>query len=268
MKDKNRKIDIMGIINLTDDSYYSASRCVSPAAAAALAGIHIEGGASILDIGACSSRPGSAPVGPEEEWKRLMPALGLIRKEFPEIRISVDTYWSDVVVRVHDLIGDFIVNDISAGEDDPMMLSTVGRLGLEYVAMHKRGKPENMQSLTDYKDVTSEVLEYFVDFSCKAEEKGVERWIVDPGFGFAKTLSQNYELMAGLDRFSELPGNHKVLVGVSRKSMVYKALGITPEESLSATQALHMVALQKGADILRVHDSAEASRTVSIYRLL
>ncbi len=268
MKDKNRKIDVMGIINLTDDSYYSASRCITPAEAAVLAGVHVREGASILDVGACSSRPGSVPVGPDAEWVRLKPALELIRREYPDVRISVDTYWSDVVVKVHDLIGDFMVNDISAGEDDPNMLVTVGRLGLEYVAMHKRGNPRTMQLLTDYNNVTEEVLEYFMFFNRKAAENGIEKWVADPGFGFAKTISQNYELLNGLGRFLEIPGDRKVLVGISRKSMVYKPLGISPEEALPATQALHLSALQNGADILRVHDVAEAVRTVSLYGLL
>ncbi len=264
----NRQIDIMGIINLTDDSYYSGSRCPSVAAALDLAALHVRGGAGILDIGACSSRPGSLPVGPDEEWRRLKPVLEAVRKEYPYITISVDTYWSEVVTRVHDLIGDFIVNDISAGEDDPLMLGTVGRLGLAYVAMHKRGTPATMQSMTDYEDVTGEMIRYFNDFALRAEEHGVRDWMIDPGFGFAKTLEQNYELLRNLDRLPEAFGNRRVLVGMSRKSMIYKALDITPEESLPATQVLHLVALQKGADILRVHDCAEASRTVLLYEKL
>jgi hypothetical protein len=162
---KNRQIDIMGIVNLTDDSYFSASRCASPSQAVALASRLVDEGASILDFGACSTRPGAEAVGAEEEWRRLRPALEAVRKEFPDVRISVDTYWSDVVRRAYDAIGDFIVNDISAGEDDPQMLPLVGRLGLTYVAMHKRGTPQTMQSMTDYEDVTSEVADYFSDFS-------------------------------------------------------------------------------------------------------
>ncbi len=264
--DKNRKIDIMGIVNLTDDSYYSASRTPIPAGAVALAGTHVAGGASIIDIGACSSRPGSVPVGPEEEWRRLRPALELIRKEYPGITISIDTYWSEVVAKAYDLIGDFIVNDISAGEDDPLMLGTVGRLGLTYVAMHKRGTSLIMQSLTDYQDVTEDVLRYFMDFNVRAGENGIKDWIIDPGFGFAKTVDQNYELLRNLGRFREVPGNRKILIGISRKSMIYKPLGISPEESLPATQAVHMASLQAGADVLRVHDVAETARTVFLYR--
>lgn len=265
---KNRQIDIMGIVNLTDDSYFSASRCASPSQAVKLASRLVDEGASILDFGACSTRPGAEPVGAEEEWRRLRPALETVRKEFPDVRISVDTYWSDVVRRAYDAIGDFIVNDISAGEDDPQMLPLVGRLGLPYVAMHKRGTPQTMQSMTDYEDVTSEVADYFSDFSDRAGQSGVRDWILDPGFGFAKTLEQNYQLMRDLSRFKASFPSRKLLVGVSRKSMVYRLLGITPEESLPATQALHLHALQNGADILRVHDVAQAAQTVSLYRML
>ncbi len=148
------------------------------------------------------------------------------------------------------------------------MLSTVGRLGLTYIAMHKRGDSMTMQSLAEYEDVTDEVVRYFMDFNAKAEENGIEDWIIDPGFGFAKTIPQNYELLNNLGRFSEVPGRRKVLVGLSRKSMIYKPLGISPEEALPATQVLHLAALMNGADILRVHDSAEAARTVAVYRML
>lgn len=265
---KNRQIDIMGIVNLTDDSYFSASRCTSPSQAVTLVSRMIEEGATILDFGACSTRPGAEPVGAEEEWRRLRPALESVRKEFPDVRISVDTYWSDVVRRAYDAIGDFIVNDISSGEDDPQMLPLVGRLGLTYVAMHKRGTPQTMQSMTDYEDVTSDVADYFSDFSDRAGQSGVGDWILDPGFGFAKTLEQNYQLMRDLSSFKAAFPSRRLLVGVSRKSMVYRLLGITPEESLPATQVLHLHALQNGADILRVHDVAQAVQTVSLYRIL
>ena len=265
---KNRQIDIMGIVNLTDDSYFSASRCASPSQAVVLASRLVDEGASILDFGACSTRPGAAPVGAEEEWRRLRPALEAVRKEFPDACISVDTYWSDVVRRTYDAIGDFVVNDISAGEDDPQMLPLVGSLGLRYVAMHKRGTPQTMQSMTDYEDVTTAVADYFTDFAERAGLAGVRDWILDPGFGFAKTLEQNYQLMRDLSRFKVAFPSRKLLVGVSRKSMVYRLLEITPEESLPATQVLHLHALQNGADILRVHDVAQAVQAVSLYRML
>ena len=266
--DRNRSIDIMGIVNLTDDSYYSNSRCSDVKDVLDLVAAHVSGGASIIDIGACSSRPGAVPVGAREEWKRLKPALEAVRAEFPDVRISVDTYWSEVVMRVFDLVGGFIVNDISSGEDDPAMLGVVGKLRLSYVAMHKRGNSLTMSGLTDYDDVTGEVIRYFESFSAKADSVGIKDWIIDPGFGFAKTLDQNYELLRSFDRFKDAFPGIRTLVGISRKSMIYKYLGISPEESLPATQVLHLAALSRGADILRVHDSAEASRTVSLYRQL
>ena len=263
---KDRHIDIMGVVNLTDDSYFAASRCVDVDQAVSRVGRLIDEGASIIDIGACSTRPGSQPVGASEEWRRLGPVLEEVSRTFPQARISVDTYWSEIVSRTYDLIGDFMVNDISAGEDDPLMLPVVGSLGLTYVAMHKRGTPQVMQSLTDYSDVVGDVLTYFKRFAEKALQLGINDWILDPGFGFAKTIEQNYEILTRLDEFRAL--GRPLLVGVSRKSMIYKLLNISPEEALPATQVLHLRALQLGADILRVHDVAEAVRTVALYRLL
>lgn len=264
--DRNRKIEVMGIINLNDDSFYAGSRCSEAASAVEKAGRMLEEGADILDLGVCSTRPGADPVSAEEEWRRLEPALRNVREAFPDALISIDTTSSEIVRKAFDLIGDFIVNDISAGEDDAGMLPLAGRLGLTYVAMHKRGTPGTMQSLADYDDVTEEVMDYFRDFARKAELNEVTSWILDPGFGFAKTIEQNYEVLGNLDRFSEI--NPRILVGISRKSMVYKPLGISPEEALSATQVLHLYSLQKGASVLRVHDVAETVRTIGIYRRL
>ena len=266
--DRNRKISIMGIVNLTDDSYFADSRCTDVQAAIDRIARLVEEGADIIDIGACSTRPGSLPVGAEEEWRRLEPVLKAFRENFQNVTLSIDTYWASVVQKAFALVGPFIVNDISAGEADPEMLPTVGRLGLKYVAMHMRGTSENMQSLTDYNDVVEDVLEYFRNFSKKAEIHGINDWILDPGFGFAKTVEQNYALLSGLSEIKAGMGNRKVLVGVSRKSMIYRLLGTTPEESLPATQALHMAALERGADILRVHDVAEAVHTSTLFKML
>lgn len=287
MIDAGRHIDIMGIVNLTDDSYFSESRCGTDprqARRAAMARISdlIDEGADIIDLGACSTRPGSLPVGPEEEWRRLGPVLKAVVASFPEIRVSIDTIYSEVVANAYGVMASamgeewtrrsLIVNDISAGEDDPLMFETVAGLGLEYIAMHKRGTSVTMQQLTDYNDVVAEVKAYFDDFAVRAQEHGLTRWILDPGFGFAKTLEQNYELMRSLNLFSECgstDGERRgILVGVSRKSMIYKLFGMSPEEVLPETQVLHLKALQNGADILRVHDVAEAVRTVALYRLL
>lgn len=269
---EDRKIQIMGIVNLTDDSYYAESRCLgqdgTPDIGRTLRriGDMLSEGADIIDIGACSTRPGSAGVGEDEEWRRLSPVLEAVRNEYPDTRISVDTYWSSVIRRTHGLIGDFIVNDISAGEDDPDMLSAVAELGLPYIAMHKRGNPATMQQMCSYSDVTEEVISYFRRFGEKAEKAGIREWILDPGFGFAKTVEQNWQMLRELGKFSSL--GRKILVGVSRKSMVYKLFGITPEEALPQTQVLHFAALDSGADILRVHDVAEAARTVVSWRKL
>lgn len=271
-----RKIDVMGIINITDNSYYAESRCLDSSGNDDLGRIvsraakMIGDGATILDIGACSTRSGSDPVGEDEECRRLEPALKAIRQKFPEIAISVDTYWPSVVRRTFDTIGPFIVNDVTAGEGmynkSDEMLRTVAELGLPFVAMHMRGNPKTMQSLTEYDNVTAEVLDYFRQFASKAEAAGVKDWILDPGFGFAKTIEQNYQMLRELDHFAEL--GKRILVGMSRKSMIYRKFGITPEESLPATQVLHYKALCLGADILRVHDVAEAVRTVALYREL
>lgn len=266
--DTKRKIDIMGIVNMTDDSYFAQSRCGNADAAVRRTGSLLSDGASIIDIGACSTRPGARQIGAEAEWDRLAPALEAISRSFPGVRISIDTYWASVVERAFGLIGDFIVNDISAGEDDPEMLTTAGRLGLSYIAMHKRGKPQTMQFLCDYTDVTAEVLDYFNNFSQRAAAAGIKNWLLDPGFGFAKTTEQNYRLLTELHRFRDSFPNRRILVGVSRKSMIYKPLGITPEAALPATQVIHLKALQCGADILRVHDAAAALQTVSLYRML
>lgn len=271
----------MGIINITDNSYFAESRCLDGQGHDDISKIlrraekMISEGATILDIGACSTRPGSEPVGEEEEWTRLEPALTALRKEFPDTTISIDTYWPSVVRHTYNTIGRFIVNDVTAGEgmydrtpsDKPgEMLSTVAELKLPFVAMHMRGNPMTMQSLTEYADVVEDVLDYFRKFEAKADAAGLTDWILDPGFGFAKTIGQNYELLRRLDVFTAL--GKRILVGVSRKSMIYRKFGITPEESLPATQVLHYKALCNGADILRVHDVAEAVRTVKLYKTL
>jgi dihydropteroate synthase len=272
MIDPDRHIYIMGIVNLTDDSYFAESRCASVDSALKRVGAMLYEGADIIDIGACSTRPGAEPVGAEEEWSRLEPVLTALKLAFPEIRLSIDTTCASVVEKAWHLIGDFIVNDISAGEDDPMMLPLVGRLGLEYIAMHKRGNPKTMQDLTCYDDVTEDLISFFSGFSRRAASHGIRRWVLDPGFGFAKTLDQNYQLMRGLEKFRDIRCEDgtvpQILVGVSRKSMIYKMFDISPEEALPQTQVLHLAALQRGADILRVHDVAVARHTAELYRLL
>ena len=277
-----QKIHIMGILNLTPDSFYAGSR-VAGAYALSRARRMWADGADVVDLGACSTRPGAPQPSLEEEWARLEPVLLEMAgyalsgdsgplplsgggqapgRDFPPI--SIDTYRAEIVRRAYETIGPFLVNDISAGGMDPEMLETVGRLGLPYVAMHMRGTPETMQGLTDYDDVVEEVLRYFRNFGAKAADAGIREWILDPGFGFAKTVEQNYELLRRLREITQA-FDWPVLVGLSRKSMIYKVLGITPEEAMPATQVLNMAALERGATWLRVHDVAPAVQTARLY---
>lgn len=265
-------VHIMGIVNLTEDSFYAGSRTVAGDALSRIRQMFSDG-ACVVDLGACSTRPGASQPSQEEEWARLEPVLREMNgcglsgerqfpgREFPAI--SIDTYRAEIVRRAYGLIGPFLVNDISAGALDPQMLETVGRLGLPYVAMHMRGTPQTMQQHTAYQDIVSEVKDYFVDFGRRAADAGIRDWLLDPGFGFAKTLEQNYELLRGMERLLEL--GHPILVGVSRKSMIYKLLGITPEESLAATQVVQYAALEHGATWLRVHDVREAVQTARLF---
>ena len=262
-----QKIHIMGILNLTPDSFYAGSRVAGTDALSRIRQMWADG-ADVVDLGACSTRPGAPQPSTEEEWARLEPVLREIGggqapgREFPPV--SIDTYRAEIVRRAYETIGPFIVNDISAGGMDPKMLETVGRIGLPYVAMHMRGTPETMQRLTDYDDVVDAVKSYFRDFERKAADAGIREWILDPGFGFAKTVEQNYELLRRLAEITEA-FDAPVLVGLSRKSMIYKVLGITPEEAMPATQVLNMAALERGATWLRVHDVAPAVQTARLY---
>ncbi len=281
----------MGILNLTGDSFYEGSRLLSGDGTVkektllSMAEGHIRGGATILDVGAFSSRPGSEDMSAAEQLSRLLPSLRSLKSHFPDMEISVDTTSSEVVGTLYDEIGPFTVNDISAAEMDRGMLPLVGKAHLPYIAMHMRGTPKTMSTLTDYgpwedraqewgcSPVTAALVEYFRDFGKRASEAGVRNWILDPGFGFAKSIAQNYDLLRELPllRDSVLDDGAKpypLLVGLSRKSMAYRLLGITPSEALPATQVLHYEALRGGADILRVHDCAEATRTIAIYRQL
>lgn len=266
---ENKRTVIMGIVNLTDDSFYPGSRCLREGGIfngesfRARIRKMVDEGAGILDLGACSTRPGSRPVSEEEEWERLRPGLLATAQECPGTVISIDTFRPGIVSRAYDLIGPFIVNDVSGGSGD--MWSLVGELGLEYVAMHTRGTPETMQKLTEYDDVTLEVIRFFETIAETASRYGVRDWILDPGFGFAKTVEQNWALLREMDRLGKF--GRPILAGLSRKSFLYKPLGLTPDEVLTATQVADFIALDKGAGILRVHDVAEASRTIKLFNL-
>lgn len=244
MIDKDRHVSLMGILNLTPDSFYEPSRYNMSI---------LDSGADIIDIGACSTRPGHVPVGAEEEWRRLAPVITHISRHRPDLRISIDSYWSEVVRRVYDRIGPFLVNDVSAGKFDSQLLPTVAELHLPYVAMHD-GPAEGVE----------DVAAFFHDFEEKADRLGIREWILDPGFGFGKSNAQNLRLIGELGELRRF--GRKILVGISRKRMTYEPSGLTPQTALSETQRLHMVALNGGADILRVHDVAEARETLARWR--
>ena len=223
-------------------------------------------GASIIDVGGYSSRPGADEVSPGEEWRRVKLGVGAVRRLAPGMAVSVDTFRSEVAARAIERFGPLIINDISAGELDPAMPAVAAKYGVPYIAMHMKGDPKTMQSLTDYKrDITAEVTAYFETKTADLLAAGIKREniILDPGFGFAKTTEQNYELLAGLHRLCAL--GYPVLAGLSRKSMIYRVLGATPAQSLAGTVALGWECLRQGAAILRVHDVREAVDTVRIF---
>ena len=253
---------VMGILNVTPDSFYAGSRGVTESYIIERLHQILDEGASIVDIGAYSSRPGAQEVSVEEEMERLRTGLELIRKHRPDAIVSVDTFRADVAKMCVEEYGVAIINDISAGQMDKEMFTTIARLGIPYIIMHMKGTPQTMQNNPQYDHFLKEIFYYFSEKVQKLRDLGVKDIIIDPGFGFAKTLEHNYELMNHLEEFSlfELP----LLVGVSRKSMIYKLLGTTPEEALNGTTSLNTIALLKGANILRVHDVKEAVEAVRI----
>ncbi len=254
---------IMGIFNATPDSFYALSRAGGAVETALdLARSMLSQGATILDIGGMSTRPGAKEVSENEEITRVVPVIEAIHAEFPEAILSVDTYRARVAEESIKA-GATMVNDISGGQLDDQLVKVVADRQVAYVMMHLRGTPENMNQYTDYKDVISDLLKYFVKRLQIAREAGVTEIILDPGFGFAKTMEQNYELIDRLGSFRLL--NRPLLVGVSRKSTLSRTIGRPVEEALEATTALHMVALQNGASILRVHDVLPAMDTIAVF---
>ena len=253
---------VMGILNVTPDSFYAGSRGVTNGYILDRCQQILDEGASIIDIGAYSSRPNAQHISAEEEMSRLRTGLELIRKNHPEAIVSVDTFRADIARMCVEEYGVAIINDISAGNMDEQMFSTIARLGVPYIIMHMKGTPQNMQENPHYDNFLKEIFYYFSEKVQKLRDLGAKDIIIDPGFGFGKTIEHNYELMNHLEEFHlfELP----ILVGISRKSMIYKLLGTTPEEALNGTTALNTIALTKGAHILRVHDVKEAVETVRI----
>lgn len=255
---------VMGILNVTPDSFYAGSRVGSEAASRASE--MLADGADILDIGGYSSRPGAEDISSEREYDRLAPALEAIRSEHPEAIISVDTFRADVARKTVENFAVDIINDISGGTLDPEMRDTVAALGTPYILMHMRGTPATMQQMCRYDDVVADVLSELAFKTDDFRQAGVHDIIVDPGFGFAKTIEQNYRLLAALNLFHET--GCPVLAGISRKSMLFKPLGIAPDDAGAATVAVHSMALMLGADIIRVHDVRQAVQSVKIFKML
>ena len=251
---------VMGILNITPDSFYAQSR-TTPAEVLRKAEQMLEEGATFVDIGGYSSRPNAQEVSPQEELQRVVPVVEALVKHFPDIRISVDTFRAEVA-RESLEAGACIINDISAGQIDPAIWEVVAHYQVPYITMHMRGTPQTMQTYTEYDKLTKDILYYFSQIKDKARQLRINDLIIDPGFGFSKTLAQNYELMQHLALFKAL--ECPILVGISRKSMIYKLLDTTPETALNGTTVLNTFALLHGADILRVHDVKEAVECVKI----
>ena len=259
------KPSVMSILNITPDSFYNKSRVSNVAEALKQAEKFVKAGAKFIDVGAYSSRPGAADVSETEEIERLVPIVEAINKAFPETLISADTFRGKVAEEAINA-GAHIINDIAAGNLDDKMFETVAKLQVPYIMMHMKGTPQNMQDNPSYENVTKEVFSYFSEKISKLKSLGVKDIILDPGFGFAKTLDHNYELLRNMQmlNFFELP----LLVGFSRKSMITKALNIKTEDALNGTTVLNTTALLKGANILRVHDVKEAVECVELVKLL
>jgi dihydropteroate synthase len=257
---------VMGIINVTPDSFYKGSRLTEEEEILKAASQMVEDGADILDVGGYSSRPGADNITTEQERTRVINAIKLINHELPEAIISIDTFRSEIVLEAVLDAGAGIINDISGGEADKKMFQVVEKLRVPYIMMHMQGSPGTMQKNPVYDDVVADILRWFGERIFRLQSMGVSDIIIDPGFGFGKTTAQNYEILRHLDDFSiaGLP----VLVGISRKSMIWKTLEITPEEALNGTTALNAIALFNGADILRVHDVKEAVQVVKLIETL
>ena len=252
----------MGILNVTPNSFYDGGKYSLEADVLSQVGKMLDEGATFIDIGAYSSKPNAEFVSEEEEANRLVPIIQLIMSHFPDALLSIDTFRSKIAsIGIEN--GAALINDISAGSLDEKMLEVIAKYNVPYIMMHMRGTPQTMQSLTNYENIVKEMLLYFSEKGNKARSHGINDLIIDPGFGFAKTLEQNYEVLQNLELFQmlELP----LLVGVSRKSMVYKPLGLTANEALNGTTVLNTIALTKGAQILRVHDVKEAVECVTLH---
>lgn len=256
---------VMGIINVNNDSFYSGNRKAAIIDAGALATKMLEEGAAILDLGGQSTRPQSTLVSAKEEAERVIPVIESIIEKFPEVIVSIDTFYAEVAKEAVNA-GASIVNDISAGNLDSKMLKTIAALDVPYIAMHMRGTPQTMNALTDYENITREVLDYFIQKIEQCSSAGIKDIIVDPGFGFAKTSVQSFELMKNSNAFSML--ERPILTGISRKSMIYKTLNTTAEDALNGSTVLHTFAVQNGTNIIRTHDVKETVETIRLLEKL
>ena len=257
---------IMGILNRTPDSFFDGGRFSDEKALLAQVENMIREGAAMIDVGGASTRPGAEEVPQNEELRRVIPAIEAIKKHFPDIVISIDT-WRAEVARDAAGAGASVVNDISAGRFDPQMYRTVASLGVPYILMHISGTPQTMQQNPHYEDVVNEVLDFFIRELEKLRTAGIKDIVLDPGFGFGKTVEHNYQLLKNLHVFEAVTGL-PVLAGISRKSMICKVLKVKPEHALNGTTALHMVALREGARILRAHDVKEAAEVIRLWEIL
>jgi dihydropteroate synthase len=256
---------VMGILNVTPDSFFDGGKYKDENSILTQAERMLSAGAGFIDIGGYSSRPGGDFVSEAEELHRVVPIVELILKQFPDTLISIDTFRSEVAKQSVSA-GAALINDISAGKLDENMLPSIGALGVPYIMMHMRGNPKTMQQLTTYENLVKDVISYFAERISEAHAEKINDIIIDPGFGFAKTREQNFQLLNNLELLQIL--DKPILAGVSRKSMIYKTLNTSSEQALNGTTALHMVALQKGAKILRVHDVKEAMECVTLYNQL
>jgi len=257
---------VMGIINVTPDSFFDGGKYKTEKKVLKRAEEILTQGASVIDIGAVSTKPGQEGISTKEEIDRLLPAVKAIKKEFPEAFVSIDTYRSWVALKIIEDCGACMVNDVTGGNFDSNMFETIGKLGVPYILMHMQGTPLNMQENPEYDDIIREISLFFTDRVKRLTKAGVKDVIIDPGFGFGKNLEHNYELLNRLDSFKvfQLP----LLVGASRKSMIYKLLNTNPEEALNGTSVFNTLALLGGADILRVHDVREAVEAIRIIEML
>ena len=252
---------VMGILNITEDSFFDGGKYTNEEDIISRCRKMLEEGAAIIDIGAQSSRPEAQVVSIEQELVKLLPIIKLLKSRFPKLILSVDTYWSEVAKQCVKAGAD-IINDISAGELDEKMVDTIAELKVPYIIMHMQGTPSNMQENPSYTNVTTEIISYFQQKIKQLQVKGIHDIIIDPGFGFGKTLSHNYQLLNELEEFKQF--GIPILVGTSRKSMIYKVLDNSPEQALNGTSITNTIALQKGANILRVHDVKEAIECIKI----